>query len=105
MCPYSFNGLYHLRISVNHEFSTEDDIKRAWAVIQSNFVDELDKEWLELSDNHEPDHEIQRKKSNLSFVELVHVSKLSRSSSKLQTIYEPVVIPIDSQEQNELKRS
>lgn len=83
MCPYIFNGLYHLRISVNYEFISEEDIERAWGVIQSFYVTELDEEWRAERKKKSPAEEKRARqlKSQLSFV---HVIEGKRDTSKMK---------------------
>lgn len=73
MCPYIFNGLYNLRISINYEFSSEEDVRRAWGIIQSFYVTELDEEWQVDRMKKSPAEEkrIRRMKSQLSFVDII----------------------------------
>lgn len=82
ICPFVFNGLYHLRVSVNYEFTDEDDIRRAWNVIQSFHVTELDEEWQPERPKKTTAEEkrLQRLKSQLSFVTFTE----HRQSSKLR---------------------
>lgn len=73
LVPYIFDGLYHLRISINYEFATEDDIRRAWGVIQSCYVAKLDEEWEEKREKKSPAEEkrLKQMKSQFSFVNVV----------------------------------
>lgn len=42
MLPAFTEGSYQLRISVNYEYITEENIREAWEIIKSFYVEELD---------------------------------------------------------------
>lgn len=69
LCACIIRGQYNLRISINYEFATEDDIDRAWEIIKASYVHSLDKDWL--NDNVGNDEELNRMKSNYSFINIL----------------------------------
>lgn len=99
MCPFIFNGLYHLRISLNYEFSSEEDIRRAWDVIQSFYVTELDEEWQPDRPKKTPAEEkrLQQMKTQMSFVTFTE----HRQSSKcrLQPSFGQYSVCVDAEEE------
>lgn len=82
MCPYILRGQYTLRLSVNHEFATESDIRRAWQVIQSFYVTSLDPEWDTTKSGTPTDAKTKRLKSQMSFVNVVPSGKLNGDENK-----------------------
>lgn len=74
LCPYVFNGLYHLRFAINYEWVTEEHVMYAWQAVQESYVTELDEEWRterEKKSAVEEKH-IDELKSEFSFVNVIH---------------------------------
>lgn len=106
MCPYIFNGLYHLRISINFEFATEEDIRRAWRVIQSYHVTELDEEWQADRKKKSPAEEKRDRqlKSQLSFVDVIEGSR-ETSTPHLQAVFGRFSVCEDTDERDSIFRN
>lgn len=106
LVPYIFNGLYHLRISTNYEFSTEEDIRRAWSVIQSYYVTKLDEEWEEKREKKSPAEEkkLRKLKSQFSFVNVVD-SGTEGKEVRLQPTFGQFSVCEDAEELEEITRN